>query len=376
MRIRFEFAQRTVSIPTNIDYSRNIRNSVFFDLVPIHRIKNLETNKNMDLSTKYLGLELKNPIVPSASPFSRHIEKIKEMEDAGASAVVMYSLFEEQITHEALELHYHTIQHTESYAEALSYFPEAKEYNLGPHEYLEHIRKAKEAVDIPIIGSLNGVTTGGWLEYAKLIEQAGADALELNVYLLATDVMHSSEFIEGIYLDILDAVKSEVKIPISMKLSPYFSAFGGFAKRLDEAGADGLVLFNRFYQPDIDLEQLEVVPSIIFSSRDSMRLPLRWIGILYGRIKADLAATSGVSTAEDVIKLTMAGASVTQMFAALHKHGIGHIAEVLKGMESWMESHEYDSLEMMRGSMSHRSIANPAAFERANYMRALNTFRL
>lgn len=329
----------------------------------------------MDLTTTYLGMNLKNPIVPSASPLSRDIGNIKEMEDAGAAAVVLYSLFEEQITHEALELYFHTVTHQESYAEATSYFPETEVYNMGPEEYLEQIRKAKEAVQIPVIASLNGATPGGWTEYAKKIEQAGADALELNVYMLATDVKKSSEDIEKTYIEILKLVKSTVKIPVTMKISPYFSSLAGFAKNLDDAGADGLLLFNRFYQPDIDLDTLEVVPNVLLSSPQSMRLPLRWIAILYGRIKADLAATSGIHSAEDVIKMVMVGAKVTEMFAALHQYGIGHIRNILRDIKTWMIDHEYESFEQMRGSMSHRSAANPAAFERANYMRALSSIK-
>ena len=329
----------------------------------------------MDLTTTYLGMNLKNPIVPSASPLSRDIGNIKEMEDSGAAAVVLYSLFEEQITHEALELYFHTVTHQESYAEATSYFPETEVYNMGPEEYLEQIRKAKEAVQIPVIASLNGATPGGWTDYAKKIEQAGADALELNVYMLATDVKKSSEDIEKTYIEILKLVKSSIKIPVTMKISPYFSSLAGFAKKLDDAGADGLLLFNRFYQPDIDLDTLEVVPNVLLSNPQSMRLPLRWIAILYGRIKADLAATSGVHSAEDVIKMVMVGAKITEMFAALHQYGIGHIRSVLRDIKTWMIDHEYESFDQMRGSMSHRSASNPAAFERANYMRALSSIK-
>ncbi len=328
----------------------------------------------IDLSTSYLGLKLKNTIVPSASPLSKNIDNIKKMEDAGAAAVVLHSLFEEQITHDALELFHYTTSNTESYAEALSYFPDSSNYNLGPEEYLEHIRKAKDAVDIPVIASLNGSTPGGWTEYAGLMEEAGADALELNVYLLAADSKLNSADIENIYLNTLNLVKSAVKIPVAMKISPYISSMSNFAKNLDLSGVDGLVLFNRFYQPDINLETLDVVPNILLSNQQSMRLPLRWIAILYGRIKADLAATSGINTAEDVIKMIMAGANVTQMFAALHRNGIEHIKTVLQHQEQWMVEHEYESVEMMRGSMSYKYVANPGSYERANYMRALNSF--
>lgn len=330
---------------------------------------------NVDLSTTYLGFNLKNPIIPSASPLSRDIGNIKKMEDAGASAVILYSLFEEQITHEALELYHHTTFHEDTIAEALSFFPEQPGYMHGPEEYLEHIYKVKQSVEIPVIGSLNGSTPGGWTRYAKLIEEAGADALELNIYLLATDPAMSSWDIENIYVDTLRLVRETIGIPVAMKISPYISSLAHFAQQLDKNGMDGLVMFNRFYQPDIDLEELEVVPNIIFSNRQSMRLPLRWIAILYGRLQADLAATSGVNTAEDVIKLTMAGAKVTQMFAALHKFGIEHIKTVLQDMEKWMLEHEYESLHEMRGSMSYKSVSNPGAFERANYMKALNSFK-
>lgn len=338
------------------------------------KIIKISTMLKPDLSTHYLGMNLKNPIVPSASPLSRDLGNVKRMEDAGASAVVMYSLFEEQITHEMLELYHHTSYHSDTHAEALSYFPEHQGYVLGPEEYLEHLHKIKESVGIPVIGSLNGCTAGGWTKYAKLIEEAGADAIELNMYMLATDFNTSSLDIENIYVDTLRSVKENVSIPVAMKISPYISSMGHFAKQLDDNGVDGLVLFNRFYQPDIDLENLEVVPNIILSNQQSMRLPLRWIAILYGRVNASLAATSGVNTAEDVIKLIMTGASVTQMFASLHKNGIEHIKTVLDDIEKWMVEHEYESLKMMRGSMSHKSVANPGAFERANYMKALQSF--
>jgi dihydroorotate dehydrogenase (fumarate) len=328
----------------------------------------------VDLSTTYLGFNLKNPIIPSASPLSRDIANVKKMEDCGASAVVLYSLFEEQITHEMLELYHHTSHHSDTHAEALSFFPESPEYVHGPDEYLEHIYNVKQAVGIPVIGSLNGSTPGGWTRYAKLIEEAGADAIELNVYMLATDPAMSSWDIENIYIDTLRLVKETVGIPVAMKISPYISSLAHFAQQLDKNGIDSLVLFNRFYQPDIDLENLEVIPNIILSNRQSMRLPLRWIAILYGRLQADLAATSGINTAEDVIKLTMTGAKVTQMFAALHKLGIEHIKTVLSDLEKWMIEHEYDSLHTMRGSMSYKSVSNPGGFERANYMKALNSF--
>lgn len=329
----------------------------------------------MDLSTTYLGLKLKNPLVPSSGPLSKSIDSIKSMEDAGAAAVVLYSLFEEQITHEALELHYHTSVHAESYAEATSYFPEPDEYHLGPEEYLEHIHKAKEAVSIPIIGSLNGITTGGWIDYAKKIEEAGADALELNIYLIPTDPSKKGDEIEDIYVDIVKTVKKSVNIPLAVKLNPFFSSLANFAAKLDNAGTNGIVLFNRFYQPDIDLENLEVTPNVILSTPQAMRLPLRWVAILYGKIKADIAASSGIASHEDVLKMLMAGANVTHMLSSLLKYGTNHISTVLTNMKQWMEEHEYESVKQMRGSMSHKSVANPTAFERANYMKALNTYK-
>ena len=329
----------------------------------------------MNLETNYLGLTLKNPIVPSAGPLSGEVSNFKKMEDAGAAAVVMYSLFEEQIEHEALELDYHTSVIADSSAEATSYFPEDIEFKLGPEQYLEHIRKAKEAVDIPIIGSLNGKSLGGWTDYAKKIEEAGADALELNIYRLATNQEHSGFDIEKDYLDIVKQVKSSVSIPIAVKLSPYFSSMAWMAKQFEDAGADGLVLFNRFYQPDIDLENLEVVPNVLLSTQMDMRLPLRWIGILYGKVGLDLAATSGIDNEKDVIKMVMAGAKVTQMLSSLLRNGIEHITDVLTKMIYWMEVNEYESLDQMRGSISHMNVADPSVFERANYMKVLNSYK-
>jgi dihydroorotate dehydrogenase (fumarate) len=329
----------------------------------------------MDLTTTYMGLPLKNPIVPSASPLSHTLDGMKRLEDAGASAVVMYSLFEEQLVHESNELDHYMQYGTESFAESLSYFPEAEEYNLGPEEYLELIGKAKQALKIPVIASLNGISAGGWTDYAKKMVQAGADALELNVYYIPTDARHTSAEVEQRYLDILKAVKGTVAVPVAMKLSPYFSSMANMAARLEAAGANGLVLFNRFYQPDIDLEALEVKPNVILSTPQAMRLPLRWIAVLYGRVKTSLAATSGVHTAEDVIKLLMAGADVTMMCSALLKHGPGHIRQVLEEVNQWMLDHEYVSVSQMKGSMSQKSVANPEAFERANYMRTLQSYR-
>ena len=328
----------------------------------------------MDISTTYLGLKLKSPIVPSAGPLSHEISNIRQMEDAGAGAAVLYSLFEEQLEHEDLELNYHTTP-AESFAEATSYFSNPFDYKLGPDEYLEHIRKAKAAVDIPIIASLNGKSLGGWIDYSKKIEEAGADALELNIYLLATDIEKRSEDIERNYIHIVRRVRSEIKIPIAVKMHPFFSSTAWMANELSKAGANGLVLFNRFYQPDINLETLEVEPNVILSTPFAMRLPLRWIAILYGRTNADLAATSGIYTEEDVIKMIMAGASVTQMLSCLLKFGIGHIADVLTRMKSWMEEKEYESVKQMRGSMSYMNVTDPAKFERANYMKVLHSYK-
>jgi dihydroorotate dehydrogenase (fumarate) len=328
----------------------------------------------MDLTTKYLGLRLKNPLVPSASPLSYSVDSMKRLEDAGAAAIVMYSLFEEQITHEQAELNHYLSYGTESFAEALTYFPEAEDYNVGPEEYVELVRKAKEALSIPVIGSLNGISPGGWISYAKKIEDAGADALELNVYYIPTDPKLGSQEIEGRYLEILQTVKRSITIPVAMKLSPFFSAMANMAQRLDEAGANGLVLFNRFYQPDINLEELEVQANVILSTPHALRLPLRWIAILHGRLKADLAATSGIHTAEDVLKVIMAGADVTMMCSALLKNGPQHITTVLSDINTWMLEHEYVSISQMKGSMSQKSVADPAAFERANYMKALQSF--
>jgi dihydroorotate dehydrogenase (fumarate) len=329
----------------------------------------------MDLKTTYLGLKLKNPLVPSASPLSKNVDSMKRLEDAGAAAIVMYSLFEEQIVHEAEELEHYLEYGTHSHAEAMDYFPQAEEYNLGPDQYIELLAKAKQSLGIPVIGSLNGISTGGWIDYARKMEQAGADALELNIYYIPTDPALTSQEVEERYVNVLLAVKRTVKIPVAVKLSPYFSSFATIAVRLDKAGANGLVLFNRFYQPDFDLEALEVVPNVLLSTSDAIRLPLRWIAILHGMVKTSLAGTSGVHTAEDVIKLVMAGADVAMMCSALLKHGPTHLSKVLADLNTWMVEHEYLSIEQMKGSMSQASVADPAAFERANYMKALNRFK-
>jgi dihydroorotate dehydrogenase (fumarate) len=329
----------------------------------------------MDLTTQYLGLKLRNPLVPAACPLCDDIDNLKRMEDAGAAAVVLPSLFEEQLRQDRAELNERLEQGTESYAEALTYFPEPEEYRVGPETYLEHIQQAKAAVQIPVIASLNGSTLGGWTDYAQQIQQAGADALELNIYAIPTDPDLPAAAIEDIYVQIVKAVKAQVTMPVTVKLSPFFTNFAHVAKRLDEAGADGLVLFNRFYQPDIDLEELEVVPNILLSTPMAMRLPLRWVAILYGRIQADLAASSGVHRATDAIKMIMAGASVATMASALLRHGIKHLTAVETELKQWMEEHEYESVAQMRGSMSQRNCPDPSSFERAQYMKALATFK-
>jgi dihydroorotate dehydrogenase (fumarate) len=332
-----------------------------------------------DLTTTYLGLKLSSPLVPSASPLSKNLDSIKRMEDAGAAAIVMYSLFEEQINQESHELDHYLTYGSESYAEAMSYFPEPKDFTLSPDQYLEHIRKAKQATKIPIIASLNGVSTGGWIKYAKKIEEAGADALELNTYFIPTDPKLSSTDIEYTLLDLVNDVRRNIKIPLAVKLSPYFTNISNMARRLDDAGVNGLVLFNRFNQPDIDLDLLEVVPKATLSSPQSphaMRLPLRWIAILHGHIKADLAATSGIHTAQDVLKMLMVGANVTMMASELLTHGVSRLTEIKKDLITWMEEHEYTSVQQMRGSLSQKSVKHPAAFERAHYMKALNNYEM
>jgi dihydroorotate dehydrogenase (fumarate) len=325
----------------------------------------------LDLTTTYLGMPLRTPLVASASPLSHEIANIRHLEDAGASAVVLYSLFEEQLRRESQELDFYLSEGTESFPESLTYFPQPKEFTLGPDGYLEHIRKAKNAVDIPIIASLNGSSVGAWIQYATQIEAAGADALECNIYWIVTDPNATAEAVEQHYLDILEAVKAAVHIPVAIKLSPFFTNLSNMAKRLDACGADGLVLFNRFYQPDIDLEALEMKPNVLLSTQQAMRLPLTWIGILHGRLKASLAATSGIHSHEDVLKLLMAGADVTMLCSALLRHGIDHLRAVEAGLVQWMEAHEYESVVQMQGSMSQLHCPDPAAFERAQYARAV-----
>jgi dihydroorotate dehydrogenase (fumarate) len=336
---------------------------------------NSKLGENMDLSSKYMGLTLHNPLIVSASPLSKERDNFRRMEEAGAAAVVFHSLFEEQLRHEANELDHFLMEGTESYSEALSYFPQISSFKVGPDEYLENIRFAVENTSIPVIGSLNGVSAGGWIDFAKQIEQAGAHGLELNIYYLPTNPDLDSAAIETKYVETVKAVKSAVKIPVAVKLSPWFTAMANMAKKLDEAGADALVLFNRFYQPDFDLDKLEVVPDLQLSNSYEMRLPLRWIAILHGRLKASLAGSTGVHTAADAIKYLMAGADSVMLASSLLKNGIWHLQTILREMSAWMEEHEYESVQQMIGSMSQKSVAEPAAFERANYMKVLQSYK-
>jgi dihydroorotate dehydrogenase (fumarate) len=330
----------------------------------------------MDLSTTYLGLKLRSPLVPSAAqPLTENVDNIKRMEDAGAAAVVMHSLFEEQLSLERRELFENMTQGTNSFAEALTYFPEPTDFQVGPEMYLKNIAQAKAAVKIPIIASLNGSTPGGWVEYAKKIEKAGADAIELNIYWIPTDPSLTSIRIEDTYVEIMRSVKEQVSIPVAVKLSPFFTNFANMARRLEAVGADGLTLFNRFYQPDMDLESLEVTPNILLSTPMAMRVPLRWIAILRGQLSLSLAATSGIHRATDAIKCLMAGADVAMLCSALLRHGVKHITTVENEIKAWMEEHEYESVSQLRGSMSQKNCPDPTAFERAQYMRAVSSYR-
>lgn len=328
-----------------------------------------------DLSTTYLGLKLKNPLVASASPLSKKVEKARQLEEAGISAVVMYSLFEEQIIHESLELDHYLTRSSDTGAEAMSYFPDSGTYSLGPDKYLDMVSGLKKALSIPVIGSLNGVSRGGWTRYARRIQDAGADALELNLYYMATDPNLKSEDLENAQVELVAEVSAAIKIPLAVKLSPYITSLSNFAHRLVNAGAKGLVLFNRFYQPDFDLDELEIVHSLDLSTPAEMRLPLRWVSILNGKTPADLAITSGVHTTADVLKGMMAGAKVTMMASALLREGPQIVAPMLGQIQSWMKEREYESIQQMQGSMSQKSVAEPAAFERANYMKVLDSFR-
>jgi dihydroorotate dehydrogenase (fumarate) len=328
-----------------------------------------------DLSTTYLGLRLKNPLVASASPLSKKVEQAVQLEEAGIAAIVMYSLFEEQIIHESLELDHYLTRNKDSYSEALSYLPDAGTYSLTPEKYVGHVSALKKALKIPVIGSLNGVSKGGWTKYARRIQDAGADALELNLYYLPTDLSLRSNEVEDAQVDLVSQVKSVITIPLSVKISPFVTSLPNFAGRLADAGADGLVLFNRFYQPDFDLDELEIIHSLDLSTSAELRLPLRWISILYGKVKADFALTSGIHTSKDVLKAMMGGAKVAMLASALLHNGEQVISSILNELGLWMETREYKSIQQMQGSMSQKSVKEPAAFERANYMKVLGSFR-
>lgn len=329
---------------------------------------------SVDLRTRYLGMELANPVVPSASPMGQRIETLKALEDAGAAAVVLPSLFEEQIKHEELQIAGAMDVGAESYAEALTYLPDFADYNTGADAYLHHLEETKAELTIPVIGSLNGITVGGWLAHAKRIQEAGADALELNVYFIAADPDETADAVEQRYVELVEAVRAEITIPLAVKIGPFFSSVGHIAHRLVAAGADGLVLFNRFMQPDIDLETLTVDPSLHLSTSDELALPLRWIGVLRDRVHASLACTTGVHTAEDALKVLLVGADVTMMASALLHEGPTHVTTVLRGIETWLAEHDYEGVEQMKGSMSMRNVPNPVAFARANYARLITSF--
>lgn len=328
-----------------------------------------------DLSTTYLGLTLKNPLVASASPLSKKVDSARKLEEQGIAAIVMYSLFEEQIIHESLELDHFLNRGSESFAEALSYLPDGGMYGISPEKYLNQVAGLKKALSIPVIGSLNGVSKGGWTSYARRIEEAGADALELNMYYVATDTNMTSGDIEETQVELVAEVKSAIKIPLAVKISPFVTSIPNFVKRLVDAGADGLVLFNRFYQPDFDLDELEITHSLDLSTSAELRLPLRWISILHGKVEADFALTSGVHTHTDVLKAMMAGAKVAMMASRLLQNGGQVIGQILNDLEAWMKEREYESVRQMQGSMCQKSVKEPAAFERANYMKVLGSFR-
>jgi len=336
----------------------------------------IDLSKTIDLSTTYLGLKLKNPLVASSSPMCEDVGNIRRIEDTGAGAVVLHSLFEEQIVHESDELDRFMTESSGLSAESVTHFPELTHRVMGPDAYLTHIVKCKQAVQIPVIASLNGTTNGGWLRYARQMEQAGADALELNIYYIPADPDVSGEQVEQRYVDLVKAVKAEVRIPVAVKLGPYFSSMANVAKKLDAAGANGLVLFNRFYQPDYDLEALEVVPNLILSNSHELLLRLHWIAVVYGTVKADLALTGGVHSATDVVKAMMAGARIAMMTSALLKRGIGYLDTIATELLIWMGEHEYDSIQQMQGSMSRNAVPQPNAFERANYMKVLSSYAM
>ena len=328
----------------------------------------------LDLTTTYLGLKLKHPLVASASPLSKKLDTVHQLANAGASAIVMYSLFEEQIIQDGLKLHRDLERGAGVTAEAFQLVPDFGMYSIGPDTYLEHLNRVKNAVTVPVIGSLNGVTSGGWVEYARKIQEAGADALELNLYDLAADFTLTSSELEDRHVQLVKDIRSEITIPMAVKLSPFYTALPNFAERLVKAGVQGLVLFNRFYQPDFDLDALQVTPNLVLSDSHELRLPLRWIAILHGKLAVDFALTSGVHTAVDVLKAVMAGANVTMMASELLKHGVIRIPEILADLQAWMEEHEYDSISQMKGSMSQQAVADPEQFERSNYMKVLNSY--
>ncbi len=329
----------------------------------------------MDLTTTYMGMNLKHPIVASSSPLSGSIAGIKRLEDAGAAAVVMFSLFEEQLKHESAALEHLMTVGTNSFAESLTYLPEIDDYTVGPDAYLNLLRQASEAVDIPIIGSLNGITNSGWIEHAQLMQQAGAKGIELNIYYIPADLTTSGRAVEERYVEIVKAVKAAVTVPVAVKLSPFFSAIGSMAKALDDAGVDALVLFNRFYQPDFDLEKMEVAPNLNLSTADEIRLPLLWIAVLYGKLRASLGATRGVHTPAEVIKYLMAGADAVMTTSALLKNGVDYLGTLRNGLQTWMEMNQYQSVAQMKGSMSQQNVADPTSFERANYIKTLESYK-
>jgi len=329
-----------------------------------------------DLTTEYLGLKLASPLVAGASPLCEDLGNLRRLEDAGAAAVVLHSLFEEQLTRESDVLDRALSAGTDSHAEALSYFPDLQSYNLGPEGYLEHIHKAKAALGIPVIASLNGVSSGGWIEYARKMQQAGADALELNVYFIPTDAHLTGAAVEQQYCDLVRDVRAAIKIPLAVKVGHQFTAFANMARHLEESGADALVLFNRFYQPDLDIDALEVKSALSLSQPYELLLRLHWVAVLFGRLRLDLAVTGGVHEARDVLKAMMAGANVAMMTSALLRRGIPHLAAVRRDLVAWMEEHEYDSIRQMRGSLSQRSTANPEAYERANYVSVLSSYAM
>lgn len=329
---------------------------------------------SVDLSTKYLGLTLKNPLVAASSPLTEKLDTLRRLEDAGVAAAVLPSLFEEQFAHDEVELTKLQEFGAESFAEALSYFPQQDDYHFGPDAYLEAIRAAKQAVSIPVIGSLNGVSQGGWLRYAKLIEEAGADALELNAYIVAADPDQSGAEVEQQYLDLVATVRESVSIPLCVKIGPYFSSPAHMAKRLVDAGADGLVLFNRYLQPDIDLDNMTASSKLVLSTPFEMLLPLRWVAIVYGRVNASLALSSGVQNHECVLKSLLAGADVVQVGSLLYKQSLDQLGVILQRMTEWMDEKEYDSVEQLKGSMSQQNCPDPSALARGNYMKALTSF--